>query len=121
MAATLAIVLLAISVAFGTRALYAPTERIELDFTLTTEEALPDDSFSVTRDFIDTSGRIVPWSEFCDPQNRECVPPPDIRQAVYYHPPSRYWRFQWTEAALLLTLSLALGVLAVRRTAPSRI
>ncbi|MFC5832124.1 hypothetical protein [Nonomuraea insulae] len=38
------------------------------------------------------------------------------RYAVYYHPPSRFWRFQWTEAAILTLASAALGGLAVRRT-----
>jgi hypothetical protein len=38
------------------------------------------------------------------------------RYAVYYHPPSRFWRFQWTEAAILALASAAFGGLAVRRT-----
>jgi hypothetical protein len=38
------------------------------------------------------------------------------RYAVYYHPPSRFWRFQWTEAAILTLASVAVGGLAVRRT-----
>ncbi|MFF4417676.1 ABC transporter permease [Streptosporangium sp. NPDC001559] len=38
------------------------------------------------------------------------------RYAVYYHPPSRFWRFQWTEAGILTLASVALGGLAVRRT-----
>ncbi|MFF0861108.1 hypothetical protein ACFYUV_05125 [Nonomuraea sp. NPDC003560] len=37
------------------------------------------------------------------------------RYAVYHHPPSRFWRFQWTEAGILVLLSAALGGLAVRR------
>ncbi|MGW0804635.1 hypothetical protein [Nonomuraea sp. NPDC002799] len=36
--------------------------------------------------------------------------------AVYFHPPSRFWRFQWTEAGILLAASSMLGGLAVWRT-----
>ncbi|GGS63314.1 hypothetical protein ACFFV7_00950 [Nonomuraea spiralis] len=42
--------------------------------------------------------------------------PAGHRYAVYYHPPSRFWRFQWTEAGILVLASAALGGLAVRRT-----
>ncbi|MEV4091490.1 hypothetical protein [Streptosporangium saharense] len=37
------------------------------------------------------------------------------RYAVYYHPPSRFWRFQLTEAGILTLASPALGGLAVSR------
>ncbi|MET8154721.1 hypothetical protein ABZT47_00020 [Sphaerisporangium sp. NPDC005289] len=37
------------------------------------------------------------------------------RYAVYYHPASRFWRFQWTEGGILALASAALGGLAVRR------
>ncbi|MCF6468261.1 ABC transporter permease [Nonomuraea sp. MG754425] len=37
------------------------------------------------------------------------------RYAVYHHPPSRFWRFQWTEAGILALASAAFGGLSVRR------
>jgi hypothetical protein len=47
---------------------------------------------------------------------QECLFGEGYRFAVYYHPPSRFWRFQWTEAGILLIASAVLGGLAVRRT-----
>ncbi|GGO71235.1 ABC transporter permease [Nonomuraea cavernae] len=44
-----------------------------------------------------------------------CLFAEGYRFAVYYHPPARFWRFQWTEAAILLTASVAFGGLAARR------
>ncbi|SDM51367.1 hypothetical protein [Nonomuraea jiangxiensis] len=38
-----------------------------------------------------------------------------FRRTLYYHPPSRFWGFQWTEAGILGLASLVLGGLAVRR------
>ncbi|GAA4057546.1 ABC transporter permease [Nonomuraea soli] len=38
------------------------------------------------------------------------------RFAVYYHPASRFWLFQWTEAGILTVAAAALGGLAVHRT-----
>lgn len=31
------------------------------------------------------------------------------REFAYFHPPSRYWRFQWTEVGLLLAGTVLLG------------
>lgn len=38
------------------------------------------------------------------------------QQYVYYHPESRYWRFQWTETALLVLGAVALAGLTAYRT-----
>ncbi|WP_326824272.1 hypothetical protein [Streptosporangium sp. NBC_01756] len=38
------------------------------------------------------------------------------RFVVYHHPPTRFWRFQWTDAAVLTALSLVFGGVAVHRT-----
>lgn len=47
---------------------------------------------------------------------------PDGRDLVwYYHPPSRYWQFQWTEAGLLLAVALVLGAVAVHSALRSRV
>jgi hypothetical protein len=47
---------------------------------------------------------------------QQCLFGKGYRYAVYYHPPSMFWRFQWTEAGILLLASAAFGALTVRRT-----
>ncbi|MEV4219388.1 hypothetical protein [Nonomuraea sp. NPDC049725] len=46
----------------------------------------------------------------------KCLFDAGYRYAVTYHPPSMFWRFQWTEAGILLLASAVLGGLAVRIT-----
>ncbi|MFC7592016.1 hypothetical protein ACFQYP_56100 [Nonomuraea antimicrobica] len=60
--------------------------------------------------------RQVPESEETAEAWHDCLFGKGHRYAVYYHPPSRFWRFQWTEAGILTLASVALGGLAVRRT-----
>lgn len=88
---------------------------------------VPDGSWFLSTDHVNAAGEVVdptrvrnlmetyrpgPWSD---------QPPSDpvrysllgylaengVYQRVRYHPPDRYWRFQWTEALLFLTLSAA--------------
>lgn len=47
---------------------------------------------------------------------QQCLFGKGFRYVIYHHPPSRFWRFQWTEAAILTLAAAALGGLAVRRT-----
>jgi len=123
MAATLAIVLVTLTLmsTFHVRHRYASPERIELALT-SGQDALENDSLVLRRDLIDASGRRLWEGEIalCNSSDPACTPPPGVRQVVYYHPPSRYWRFQWTETALLLIATLALAAVAITRTAPSR-
>ncbi|MEU4224110.1 hypothetical protein AB0F17_07440 [Nonomuraea sp. NPDC026600] len=42
------------------------------------------------------------------------------RYVVYYHPPARFWRFQWIEAGMLTVASVAMFGLVVRRTVRGR-
>jgi hypothetical protein len=108
---------------FHVRENYATPERVVLADPV--RSAPPNDSFVVRTEFIDANGRVVPEEVAyveCGP-NRVCGfggIDPDLRQVVYYHPADRYWRFQWTESALLLAATLALGAVAVGRTARSR-
>src|ERR1700729_3452241 len=44
-----------------------------------------------------------------------CLDSHGIREAVSYQPASRYWAFQWTEAAIYLALALALAGYCFRR------
>ncbi|MFC4063246.1 hypothetical protein ACFOWE_33615 [Planomonospora corallina] len=50
-----------------------------------------------------------------------CLSDKGYRYALYSHPPSRFWRFQWTEAAVLAAGSLALAGLAARRALRRRV
>jgi hypothetical protein len=123
-AVTLAVVIAAILslFLFRVRENYATPERLVLTDPI--QSAPPNNSMIVRSETIDASGRVIPESEVyadCAP-NRPCViERPDLRQVFYYHPADRYWRFQWTESALLLAATLALGAVAVGRTTRSRI
>jgi hypothetical protein len=104
--------------ALNWRGHYATPERVVVDDPAS--YVPPNDAFVVRTERIDADGRVIPEHI----GNAECVPPAPcetFREVVYYHPSDRYWRFQWTESALLLTVTLALGTLAVQRTARSRI
>lgn len=46
----------------------------------------------------------------------ECSFSHGYRRVTEFHPANRFWRFQWTEAGILLIPALALGGVAVRRT-----
>jgi hypothetical protein len=119
-AATLAVVIVTMmsTFLFHLRDHYATPEQLVLADP--TVSAPPNGSFVVRMAQIDADGRELPEIIGIP----ECVPPDPcetFRQVYYYHPADRYWRFQWTETALLLTGTLALGVLAVHRTVRSRI
>lgn len=127
MAATLAIVLATMTLmsGFSVRDHYAPPERIELAYPFSfSPEDVASDSLMLGGGLIDASGRPLSESEIaialCN-KSEPCTPPPGVRLVVYYHPPSRYWRFQWTETALLLIATLALAAVAITRTARSRL
>ena len=45
----------------------------------------------------------------------DCLGRHGIREAITYQPANRYWRFQWTETAIYLTLALAMAGYCFRR------
>lgn len=51
----------------------------------------------------------------------QCLLAKGYRFVIYVHGPSQFWRFQWTEAAILVTASLALGALTVSHTLRRRV
>jgi hypothetical protein len=108
---------------FNVRTHYAPLERVVLD--IPAANALTGSDVMIENvAFIGPDGRERPFFELsnCPPgQERSCLVESDIRQVIYYHPASRYWRFQWTEAALLLAASVVLGAVAVFWAARRRI
>lgn len=99
---------------FNVRTHYAPLERVELDVTAA-DTITGSDAWVERVAFIAPDGQERPFREAfrCPSPQQACATEGDIRQAIYYHPASRYWRFQWTEAALLLAASVALAAVAV--------
>ncbi|MGW5161685.1 ABC transporter permease [Nonomuraea wenchangensis] len=106
---------------------YADPARTELSDTVRLDDP---DVRLVSATWVEPSGREVaePADSGCprrvdvgqSSRNAEawqaCLFGKGYRYAVYYHPPSRFWRFQWTETGILALASGALGGLAVRRT-----
>ncbi|QYC41651.1 ABC-2 family transporter protein [Nonomuraea coxensis DSM 45129] len=106
---------------------YAEPARAELSGTVLLDDP---DTRLVSAAWVEPSGR-----EVAEPSGSGCPRRADVgqssrhteawqaclfdrgyRYAVYYHPPSRFWRFQWTEAGILALASAALCGVAVRRT-----
>ncbi|MCA2229210.1 ABC transporter permease [Nonomuraea aurantiaca] len=106
---------------------YAEPVRTELSGTVLLDDP---DARLVSAAWVEPSGREVaePVGSGCprrvdmgqSSKNAEawqaCLFGKGYRYAVYHHPPSRFWRFQWTEAAILTLTSAALVGLAVHRT-----
>ncbi|GAA2293162.1 ABC transporter permease [Nonomuraea roseoviolacea subsp. roseoviolacea] len=106
---------------------YAEPARTELSGTVLPADP---DARLVSAAWVEPSGREVaePADSGCprrvdvgqSSKNAEawqaCLFGKGYRYAVYYHPPSRFWRFQWTDAGILVLASAALGGLAVHRT-----
>jgi hypothetical protein len=116
-AITLAITVTAILAFFflDVRAHYAPLEHAVFDGPAA-EALLTSDAMIASVAFVDVDGRELPSGEAiqCLPNAGElCVPDRTTRQAISYHPPTRYWQFQWTETAILFAASLALATIAI--------
>ncbi|MET8004651.1 ABC transporter permease [Nonomuraea glycinis] len=106
---------------------YATPERVVLSDTTVLDDP---DARLVGATWVDPSGREIdsPGAEVCPRRvdagrsNRnteaweKCLFGKGYGYAVSYHPPTMFWRFQWTEAGILLLASGVMGGLAVRRT-----
>ncbi len=106
---------------------YATPERVVLSDTTVLADP---DARLVGATWVDPSGREIdsPGAEVCPRRvdagrsNRnteaweKCLFGKGYGYAVSYHPPTMFWRFQWTEAGILLLASGVMGGLAVRRT-----
>ncbi|SEH00105.1 hypothetical protein SAMN05444920_11584 [Nonomuraea solani] len=106
---------------------YAEPARTELTGTVVIDDP---DIRLVSAAWVEPSGREVadPTGSGCprrvdqgqSSRNTEawqtCLFGKGYRYAIYYHPPTLFWRFQWTEAGILGLASAVFGGLAVRRT-----
>jgi hypothetical protein len=111
---------------------YAPPVRA-VQTLVRMEEPVPDDSLWVNAYWIGRDGRtftpeerLLALARPCGTdettkKHAKCSFSHGYRHVVEFHPASRFWRFQWTEAGILLIPSLALGGIAVRRTLRPRI
>ncbi|WP_432933928.1 hypothetical protein ACQPZZ_19275 [Microbispora sp. CA-135349] len=109
---------------------YAPPVRTVLSELSDTVARAGPDGRLVGEAWIDPSGRELagppsgvcprlpdaPSSDRNEQAFERCLLGKGYRFAVYFHPPSRFWRFQWSEAAILAAASLTLAGLTVRRT-----
>lgn len=102
---------------------YAPPERAMLSGTVVLGDP---DARLVAATWVDPSGRAVRDPAGCERgldtgrsgRNAEawhdCLFARGYSYAVDYHPPERFWRFQWTEAGILVAASVLLGGLTAR-------
>lgn len=131
MAVTLAVCALAFFGLLTAPRFYATPERAVQ--AKVADELVPDGSLSVDDYWTDRSGvkftsqdtRLALagpcGTDETTKKYAKCVFSHGYRQVAEFHPPNRYWRFQWTEAGILLIPALALGCVAVRRTLRPRI
>jgi hypothetical protein len=131
MAVTLAVCALAFFGLLRAPSFYATPERAVQAKVV--DEPAPNDSLYVSDYWIDASGvkftsqeRALALAGPCGTDETtkkyaKCAFSHGYRQVAEFHPASRFWQFQWTEAGILLIPALALGGVAVRRTLRPRI
>lgn len=127
MAVTLAVVALVFPVMVFARDAYAEPLRA----TYIEYEAILDQGAILTGNvWTDASGAEIadPPAGLCPPgpgeadtaagqQKRDrCLAEHGFISMVEYHPVSRFWRFQWIQAAILVVATVALGAIALART-----
>ncbi|HEX8631573.1 MAG TPA: hypothetical protein VF755_25725, partial [Catenuloplanes sp.] len=96
------------------------------------DERVPGSAILTGSSWLDPQGRPVPLettaiaARIACPtlserdSNEECLYGLGYRQRVSFHPPDRFWRFQWVEAGLLLVGTLAMAALVFYRTVRRR-
>ncbi|MFB9208295.1 ABC transporter permease [Nonomuraea spiralis] len=131
MAVTLAVCALAFFGLLRAPSFYATPERAVQATVM--DDPAPDDSLYVNSYWIDGDGvkytsqeRELALAGSCGTDETtkkyaKCAFSHGYRQVAEFHPASRFWQFQWTEAGILLIPALALGGVAVRRTLRPRI
>lgn len=104
---------------FNVRDHYATPQQIVADQDQELALANTGDIQILDERFVDATGREIPpevaLSSCVSTPGAPCRTGGDIRRIILYHPASLYWRFQWTEAGILLAAALVLGGVAVYR------
>ena len=99
-------------IGFG-RDLYAEPVRIAGGFDEVPRDAMVEEYGWVSPDGTEYLTADLP---VCQSAGRteylDCLAEERFSQAIYLHPADRYWRFQWTETALLLVVTAALAAAA---------
>jgi hypothetical protein len=100
------------------RDMYAEPARV---VQTSASDSLPEGSQRVDSQWLDHSGQVltadvttIARGGLCEDQGERfdyspCLLDNGYQLAVEYYPPSLYWRFQWTEAAILFAASVAIG------------
>ncbi|HEY7596374.1 MAG TPA: ABC transporter permease [Actinophytocola sp.] len=113
MAATLAVFVLALLVVFALREHYATPVRVVISVGQVTPRAV-EEGMVVASGCLDAAGTETALSASPAYLSSAVTPPAcptGSREVTYYQPAGRYWRFQWTEAGILLVgASLSAGV-----------
>jgi ABC-2 family transporter protein len=96
-----------------------PGEQLSINTRGGAEAVVPAGALLVASGWLDAAGVVLDderqWACASRPDYLECMRDKGYRFFTDYHPADRYWRFQATEAGLLLVASLALGAVAWRR------
>jgi hypothetical protein len=123
MAVTIAVFGVATYLLFTYRVDFAAPERL-VEEGVWVSSPVPDGAMITNGAWLGPDGREVEsvhelWTEpnapcrLYDPGS--CIYELGYRQVIYFHPPGQYWRFQWTESAILLAgAAMLLGVTVYR-------
>jgi hypothetical protein len=119
MAITLAVFFVVLFAVFTSRESYAEPERAVVS---SQEAGLPGDSMPMggawlAPDGTEVDGAAGPCLDVSDAKYLSCMADEGYRSVVYFQPADRYWRFQWTEAAILTAGALLLAGLTYQRVA----
>jgi hypothetical protein len=125
MGVTLVVFIVALLGMFALREHYAAPDRFvppaDPETVLDTEQGLAiDRGLPVEQTCLDAAGNETYLSgspQFLDYVDTPPACPNGIRMVTYYQPIERYWRFQWTEAAILLAAAALLAGVLYRRVA----
>lgn len=120
MAVTLAVFLLVLFGVFTLRESYATPERVVTPVQMPLPN--PDgDAMIVDSGWLAADGTeaVIGSLPGCGDRDLgtllDCLRDGGYRMATYVHPADRYWRFQWTEAAILVAASVLLAGMTYRR------
>src|SRR6266508_1490019 len=107
------------------RPYYAPTQTREVVTSESGPEVYIPDEEWVLREAVrradgsvlpaETGRQLCPTTPDGSGERRSCLAAHGLTQVDVYHPQGGYWRFQWTEAAILLAGAVLIGTLVLVR------